>query len=129
MQEDNLLKQEQSVQKQEAMRRRTYCTGWGGGNQKFKVFRLRVWLRHQFSTGRMFLLERYTHFCNPTFQRYLGKPHYTVVECRFGQSPTCKTAVSHLLLCLFVCLETIEHEAELRHRNEMLRVEAEIKGK
>ncbi len=27
------------------------------------------------------------------------------------------------------CAETIEYEAELRHKNEMLRVDAELKGK
>ena len=30
---------------------------------------------------------------------------------------------------MFLTSETIEYEAELRHKNEMLRVEAEIKGK
>ena len=38
------------------------------------------------------------------------------------------------ILIFFLCInfsrtETIEYEAQLRHKNEMLRVEAELKGK
>lgn len=33
------------------------------------------------------------------------------------------------LLYLSLCVATIEYEAELRHKNEMKRLEAELKGK
>lgn len=39
-------------------------------------------------------------------------------------------SIFFVVACInFACAETIEYEAELRHKNEMLRVEAELKGK
>ena len=84
MQEENLRKQEESVQKQEAMRR-----------------------------GTLLIVE----------------PLYLYQLCFLYSHAHTTPSHPHILIPSHPHTGTIEYEAELRHKNEMARVAAEIQGK